>query len=329
MSVLRVLAWILAAVNVLAGIALFLDRGGDAATRGLGRALGMLFLLLAGVAAALAWWGNRGAGRGVVLVLACLAGSLPVVLVGLFTSQRGLALIYPSLREARPQRPAPKYRFPDAATSKAALALVQRDRARFEELLRTTPAPSLTARDELGQTLLGIAVYMAVTLDATQHDVAVVERLLALGARPRADDLGGDESVLELLAATPGEQAALVLDRLLAAGLDANAPPPGRVSILYHPFLQPDAARVLLKHAADVHVRDTDPERRDWSPATVAAFHRRWETAAVLLAAGAPADYASPPGSLLAEVIDGIEPLLDAVDRAQPGYRAFMTAAGR
>jgi hypothetical protein len=167
---------------------------------------------------------------------------------------------------------------------------------------------------------------MTVTLDTTARDVAIVQRFLAMGARPRPDDLGPDDSLLDRLVTTQAEHAATVLGLLLDAGLDPNELSPDGRSVLYHPYLQPAAARVLLEHGADPAARDPDADRHDWSPVTVAADGRHWATARVLLMGGVPPDYATPRGSLLAEVIQGIEPLLDDTDRADPAYRAFLAA---
>lgn len=327
MSALRILGWFLTALNAIAALTLLLGRdGGDAASRGIGRGLGTLLAFLTVLAATLVFWGGaRGQGRMWALAVGCTIAAAPLVVLGLALSPRGLALIYPSLRE-KPRGAAPQYRFPDTVSREAAMALVSRDHARLDSILGATPGPDLTARDEQGQTLLGLAALIAVTEDASAADVETVQRLITLGARPRPDDLGENEPLLDRLASAQSDRASSVLALLLAAGLDANAPSADGSSVLLYPFLQPGAARLLLAHGADRSAREPDPARREWSAVTVAAERRHWATANVLLLGGVPPDHATPRGSLLAQVVRGIDPLLDAAERAAPDYRAVVAA---
>ena len=83
----------------------------------------------------------------------------PVALgVALTVSRQSvLGLIYPSFRYRTPTRPNSQYAFPDAASRAAALAIVMNDYPKLDSILHSTPSPDLTARDELGSSLLGLA----------------------------------------------------------------------------------------------------------------------------------------------------------------------------
>lgn len=93
------------------------------------------------------------------MIVGSVLAAAPIALgVTLTVSRQGLALIYPSLRDrGGPRVASPQYSHPDAAGREAALALVLNDYAKLDALLRATPAPDPTARDERGESLLGLA----------------------------------------------------------------------------------------------------------------------------------------------------------------------------
>lgn len=331
MRTLSVIGWIVVAIDLIAAVALYLDRGGDAATRGLGQGLGVVMAGLAAVSAFLLWVG-RGSGRAGFGAVGTLLAAAPwVFALALGLKRNGLALIYPSLRDPDvPRQPVPQYAFPDAASRAAAMAIVMNDYARLETLLRATPAPDLAAHDELGRSLLGLAITAAIMDGGSVRDLDGLKFLLAAGARPRPDDLGPGESVMERVAGNRNDRQPLVLKLLLEAGLDPNSPlaDPGR-PVLFHPDLAPEAARLLLAHGVATGARMTTGGRDDWSPLVYQADLRRWETAAVLLEGRVPPDHGTPPGSVLARVLGNIERGMSDQDRADPAWRKFRTAVGR
>ncbi len=330
MRLLAALGWVLVALDLIAVSALLLGRdSGDAATRGVGPGLGALLAVLSLIAAALLWWGGRGDRRVLALVLGIVLASLPVLLATGLKASPGwvLGLIYPSMRErSRPMLASPQYAYPDAASRDAALALVLQDYAKLDTLLRATPAPDLTAHDERGQSLVGLATIAAVADGATMRDLEGLRLLLAAGARPRGDDMGREDSLMEIVTSVPGERGRIVLTMLLDAGLAPDTPMRDGRSVLFHERLTPDAARLLIARGAKPNARNTAAGATDWSPVTVQAGLRRWATALALLQSGVPRDHGTPAGAALQRVIrDGAEQTTDD-ERADTAYLAFMAA---
>ena len=289
--------------------------------------MGILLAVL-GIAAALLLWAGRAPHRTLLVVVGSMLAAAPVALgVVLATSRQGLGLIYPSMRDRDvPLQESPEYAYPNAAEREAALALVLNDYAKLDSLLRATPAPDLTARDERGESLLGLATRAAIMDGGSMRDLEGLRLLLAAGARPRLDDLGREASLLEVVAGASGERARIVLELLLDAGLSPNAPMQDGRSVLFHPQLTPEAARLLLARGVDRAARDTSGGAGDWSPVTYQAGLRRWGTALELLEGEVPRDHGSPPGSVLARVLREGEAQVGDEERADPAHAAFMEA---
>jgi len=242
----------------------------------------------------------------------------------LTVSRLGLALIYPSMRDRTPRVASPKYAFPDAAGREAALAIVLNDYAKLDTLLRATPGPDLSASDERGVSLLGLATRAAIMEGGSMGDLEGLRLLLAAGARPLPDAVGPEESLLESVANAKGDRRRLALEMLLDGGLSPNAPMHDGRSVLFHTRLTPDAARVLLARGIDRTVHDTRGGAADWSPVTYQADLRNWATALVLIEGGVPLDHGTPPGSVLARVIRNGEAQVTDEERADTAYKAFM-----
>jgi len=328
---LPILGWLLVALDLVAAAALLLGRpSGDAATRAIGPGLGAFLAALGAVAAALMLWGGRGAGRPLVLVAACVLAAAPVALAaGLVVSPKWLlGLVYPSMRERdRPMQASPQYAFPDAATRDAALAILLNDYAKLDTLLRASSAPDLTAHDELGASLVGLAARTAVMDGGATRDLEALRLLLAAGARPRQDDTGPEETLIELVARARIEHAPIALTMLLDAGLSPDTPMHDGRSVLFHPYLSPEAARVLLARGANPNARDPGADSVDWSAVTYQASQQRWATALALLEGGVPSDHGTPPGVVLKRVIQSGDSQVTDEERASAIYKAFMAAA--
>ncbi|MFN7938932.1 MAG: hypothetical protein U0R19_36725 [Bryobacteraceae bacterium] len=328
--VLFFLGWLLTALDLIWAAVIYFGRdGGDAATRGLGKGLGTMMAVIAVVAAALLLWGGREAGRPLAVILGTLVAAAPLMLtVVMMGSRQGLGLIYQSLREPkREYQPSPQYAYPDAASREAALELVRNDYAKLEALLKASPAPDLTARDERGVTLLGLAVRVAIMDGGRVEEADGVRLLLAAGARPREDALEPEERLLEAVVSGRTEASRIALELLLDAGLSPDARMKDGRPVLFHPRLRPEAARVLLRHGVKRDVPDNRGGAGDWSAVTYQADLRNWETALVLLEGGVPQDHGTPPGSVLARVLRNIDAGLMPSDKANAAYQAFLAAA--
>lgn len=250
---LLIIGWILVAINlVVAATFLFGRKSGDAATSAIGPGIGTLLLAVSAVAAAVLFWSGRAEGRTIGIVVACAIVAIPVVFAVALSASPGavLGLIFPSMRDRTPRGEGAQYAFPDPVTRETALAILMQDYAKADTLLRGTPAPNLTAHDERGVSLMGIATINAVMEGATMRDVEGLRSLIAAGARPRADDLGREEVLIEVLARSRGEQTPIVLEMLLDAGLSPNTPLPDGRSVLLYEHLTPQAAAIFRARGA-------------------------------------------------------------------------------
>ncbi|MBK8647470.1 MAG: ankyrin repeat domain-containing protein [Gemmatimonadetes bacterium] len=184
---------------------------------------------------------------GIALLIAGALVLLPPLLLILFTTDSGLALLYPSRRGIPKPGAAVRYEFPDAATREVALAVIMEDYARVDSLIKTAQ-PDLAARDERGQSLLGIATHHAMIYSATMENLRPLRALLAAGAVPRPDDAGRDELMITKLARARGEPASAAFAMLLEAGLSPDERDSEGQSVLFDNYLTPEAARVLVAH---------------------------------------------------------------------------------
>lgn len=95
----------------------------------------------------------------------------------------------------------------------------------------------MAARDERGQSLLVLATRTAIMDGGRLDDLEGLRAILAAGARPQADDLVGDETLIEAVARARNAYAATVLEMLIDAGLSPDWPTPEGSSVLFHPHL--------------------------------------------------------------------------------------------
>jgi hypothetical protein len=319
---LAILGAIFVVLDLVGAAALFFGRdGGDAATRGLGQGLGVALAALGVVAALLLYMGQAG-GRSVFVIVGLVLSAAPFAGgVALTVSrQQVLALIFPSMRDRTPREPSRSYAFPDSVTREAAMAIVYNDYAKLDTLLRGSPAPDLTARDEAGATLLGLATTAAVMEGGAMRDLDGLKLLLAAGAKPVPDAMGREQSLIEVVAHASDERRRMALEMLLDAGLSPDTRMHDGRSVLFHPYLTPDAARVLLARGIDKMVHDTRGDAADWSPVTYQADLGNWATALVLLEGGVPRDYGNPPGSILARVTKVDDASISTADSARKAF---------
>jgi len=81
MRTLSRVGWCLVVVDLIAAASLFFAQDiGDAATRGIGQGFGSALGIIALVAAALLFWGARGEGRSIALVLGAVIAGAPVAM---------------------------------------------------------------------------------------------------------------------------------------------------------------------------------------------------------------------------------------------------------
>lgn len=214
MRALPVLATIFIVIDLVGAAVLFFSRDvGDAVTRGLGQGLAVALAML-GVVAALLLGAGRATDRSLLVLLACVISAVPAVSAVALTMsrQRVLGMIFPSMRDHTPREASPKYAFPDSAGREAALAIIYGDFAKLDTLLHATPRPDLTARDELGNSLLGLATSMAIADGGSMRDIESLRLLLAAGARPMPEPAGSREALIEMVAQLNDDRRRKVLE---------------------------------------------------------------------------------------------------------------------
>src|SRR6185436_14037738 len=91
----------------------------------------------------------------------------------------------------------------------------------------------------------------------SMRDLEGLKLLLAAGAKPRPDDGGREEPLLELIARASGDRGSIAIGLLLDAGLPTDTPMSDGRGVLFNAYLTPEAARVLLAHGVDRTVHDT------------------------------------------------------------------------
>lgn len=325
---LLVVGWLLVAFDlVIAASLLFGRKTGDAATSAFAPGFGAILLMIGVAGSGLLVWGGRGAGRpGVLVIAAVLVGAPLIFALMLGASPRGvMGRTNLSIGERKSAVGlVPQYLYPDEASRKAANALLMNNYDELDTILRAKPAPDWTARDERGASLISLAITHAVGSSATERDIETLRKVIAAGAKPRADDLGINGSLMDMLARIDGGPASVALGILIDAGLSPNTPMDDGRSVLFHPFLSVHAAQMLIARGAKTDVRESHGRTGDWSPVTYHAQQLRFPTALALLNAGVPGDYGTPPGAALADVMAIASKQATNEQKQAPEYKAFI-----
>ena len=319
MKILQMLAWLLIGCDLLFILFLFIEKnaGDDAAGRGVGTGYAALLLPLVLGSAALLYWSQNSASKGLQWTAICIVAFPFLILGGIYIS---------NILENQKQRAeiAQAGNFKDPHLTAIARALDNKDYAAMRQLVRLTNI-DWTARDGQEATLLGHAVKRIREDDSATPSIEGLSILLASHA-PLADGATrpGDplmESVYQ--SNSPGGLD--MLTALLDAGANPNALDKSGLPLIHAMWNSVAKLKILVDHGADIEARSNRQDRPAWSALMNAAYMSQWDQAAFFIERGANVNYKAPDGNTLASVMAARATEQTAEDQTgKPGYAHFL-----
>lgn len=330
MKALAIVAWTCFGLELVALVLMLTDRGGDAASRGLGAFYAILMGVPMTIAAGLLIWGQA-SGRKGPLVAGAAITTLPLT-VGLVLGAKSLVR-----RVSRHVALGRQGRFPDGRLTELARAIDRGDLEKVKALLQGPP-PDWKARDAFDRTILGHAVTRA--LDYTEGKDAhaeTVRLLLKAGAPPAEDALRPNDgsyaswySLLNTVAGDSSPRGLALLDLLLEAGADPNTKSQyDDHSLLFETWMTVPKLEVFAKHGADLRALDGRSDRKGYSLLMNAVVYQQWDNARWLLEHGVSPNVKGADGatvdSLLKEAreagVEEAKAVAEAVAKARAAAR--------
>jgi len=292
-KVFSVLGWVLFVLEMVLVLSYFFQRnvGGDAGGKGMATAIGMVLLPLLLAAGGLMLWGQR-SGPKAAYWAGLMAISLPLLLVGrnLYSSavQRFVHARYTSLPG--------EFDKPDL--TRMARAIDRGDAVQLRELL-AKGSIDFEARDRMGRTLLGHAIFRVMEGDSRAASLDQIRLLLEAGARPAENSLaaGATPQYADahlLLINVVGSNNLPLLELLLGAGLNPNGVDMDGRPVIFTAGITVKALEILATHGADLNARDVRTDRPGWSTLMNAAYLSAWDPALFLLDHGVSPEYVAP-----------------------------------
>lgn len=287
------------ALDVLALGWLFVmrDMGNDAAGRGVATGFALVLTPVVLAAGAGLWWAER-KGSTLGLAAAVLVLGAPFLFV---------AWNWLSESADRAQRAVYRSglgRFADPKLTAVAQAIAARDLARVRELVGAGGL-DWSARDARGQTLLGYAVERATGMEGGPVEIDMVEALVRAGAPYRDDAVREKGRLFSSVVYDGGDKYVKLIGLLLDAGANPNDTEEfDHRPLLLHHNMTVEKARVLLAHGAELKgLRDSRPDRPQWSALMNAVYMQQWELALFYLEQGCDAGYRAPDGRTVRDVL--------------------------
>lgn len=321
MRLLAIAAWACFGLELVVLAMMLTDRGGDAASKGLGAFYAILMGVPMAIAAALLLWGQQSGQKGPLIAGAAIT-TLPLT-IGLVLGAKGMVR-----KVSRHLTLEKQGRFQDGRLTELARALDRGDLEKVKALLQGPP-PDWKARDAFDRTILGHAVTRALDyMEGKDAHVAAVRLLVEAGApaaedamRPNDGTYASWYSLLNTVAGDGGPRGLALLEILLEAGADPNTQ--SQVddhSLLFEPWMTVAKFEVLARHGADLHARDGRSDRRGYSLLMNAVVYQQWDIAAWLLEHGVSPDVKGADGAtvdnLLKEAREGGTEAAKAVEAA-------------
>ncbi|MGE0443210.1 MAG: hypothetical protein AB7L66_07800 [Gemmatimonadales bacterium] len=318
MKPLAVAGWVLWALEAVFVVLLFIQRnvGDDAAGRGMATGFAILLAPIVLAAGALMLWGRRG-GPAAAYWAGLFVVSIPV----LFSAWRFATGKVASFGRAAYR--AQFGRFADPRLTDLAKAIDRADLERMRGLLSPGPV-DYTARDPVGRTILGHAIFRVIGDYTNRGSIEPVRILLDAGAPAREDVMAPESTPANpdgnhLLIQLVGARDTALLDLLLSRGLSADGVDSDGSPVLFSTYLSTPVLEVLLRHGVDVTVLDPRSDRAGWTTAMVRALFEEWDQAALLVDRGVPVDHAAADGTTLESILaekreqSGSSPGLDSL----------------
>lgn len=302
--------WVLLGLELLVVAVLFFTRnmGDDAAGRGMARGFALLLGPIVLVAGGLLIWGTRG-GPKPVLWVALAVIYLPVAF-GAFST---VGSLWHKLD--RTMGRAQFGRFDDARLTKLGRAISRGDTADVRTLL-AAGVPDWSARDRVGQTLLGHAIVVAIDDFANPNAVRVVNMLIDAGApvivgaiapEPTQASVSRHNLVYHLYG-VHNASALAILDRVLSAGLSPNVVDEDNRPIYFSTYTVMPALEILAKHGADFSRLDVRSDMLGQNGLMNAISMQMWDAASFFLAHGNSPDYVAPDGRSARTILAEVDP---------------------
>ncbi|MFN8010968.1 MAG: ankyrin repeat domain-containing protein [Holophagaceae bacterium] len=320
MKLLAFLAWSCFAIEAVLVVLMLTDRGGDAASKGLGAFYAILVGAPMAIAAGLLVWGHTSGRKGPVLVGAAIT-TLPLT-VGLVLGAKGLVR-----KAARNLSLSKQGRFSDGRLTELARAIDRGDLDRVKALLQGPP-PDWKARDAFDRTLLGHAVTRAMdSMEGKDAHVEAVKLLLKAGAPPAEDALRPNDgsyaswySLLNTVAGDGSPRGLALLDAFLEAGADPDTKAQyDDHPILFAPWMNVAKFEVFARHGANLQAKDGRSDRKGYSLLMNAVVYQSWKEARWLLEHGVSPEVKGEDGA----TVDSL--LKEAEDRGEdPERRALV-----
>lgn len=321
MKLVVILAWAcFAAELVLLGLMLA-DRGGDAASKGLGAFFAVLMGVPMALAAGLLIWGHASGRKGPLIAGAAIT-TLPLT-IGLLLGAKGMVG-----KLSRHLTLSKQGRFSDGRLTDLARAIDRSDLEKVKALLQGPP-PDWKARDAFDRTIFGHAVTRALdSMEGRDAHVEAVRLLMKAGAPPAEDALRPNDgsyaswySLMNTVAGDGSPRGLALLEILLEAGADPNTKSQyDDHSLLFETWMTVPKLEVFARHGADLHARDGRTDRKGYSLLMNAVVYQQWDSARWLLDHGLSPDVKGGDGatvdSLLKEVREAGTEEAQAVEAA-------------
>jgi hypothetical protein len=155
------------------------------------------------------------------------------------------------------------------------------------------------ARDKVGRTLLGHAIFRVLDYETPNASLEPIRVLLAAGALPAENALAAErtqqvpEGHLLLINLVSSHKLEL-LELLLGAGLNPNGVDMDGRPVIFSTSTRLQELEVLAKHGANLNARDVRTDRPQWSALMNAAYMSQWDQALFFLDHGVDPEYTSP-----------------------------------
>lgn len=308
MKLLITIGYVLLVLEVGFVLMLFLSRdmGDDAAGRGMARGFAMLLGPLVLVAGGLFLWGTRGGPRGALWTGIALV-YIPMLLGAVSMGGNLFRSLDRTLGKAQHGR------FADKSLTALARAISRVDTAQVAALL-AAGHPDWDARDQIGRTLLGHAIDVAIGSGNDPNQVAIVRQLIDAGAPVRDTELAAERTMASVsehnlvyhLYGVPNPHSLAILDLVLSRGLSPDQVDEDSIPIYFSTYTTLAALEALGKHGADFTRLDPRQDRLHQNALMAWLNLREWDICTFLLEHGVSPTYVAPDGrsarSILAEV---------------------------
>jgi hypothetical protein len=304
LKALAILAWTCFAIEAGVVLRMLTDRGGDAASKGLGAFYAILMGVPMTLAAGLLIWGHASGRKGPVIAGAAIT-TLPLTL-GLLLGAKGLVG-----KVARHLSLSKQGRFADGRLTELARAIDRGDLDKVKALLQGSP-PDWKARDAFDRTILGHAVTRALDyMEGKDAHVEAVRLLVKAGAPPAEDALRPNDgsyaswySLMSTVAGDGGPRGLAALEILLDAGADPNTKSQyDDHSLLFEPWMNVAKFEVFARHGADLHARDGRSDRKGYTLLMNAVVYQSWKEAQWLLEHGVSPDVKAADGATVESLL--------------------------